>query len=73
MKKITIFVIVVLLLAVTAVPAFAHPDASDGGIGTARGAAGVSPVGSNISGSAQISSTAIDNIVAHNPICGIHP
>jgi len=35
MKKITIFVVVVLLLAVTAVPAFAHPDVSADGLANA--------------------------------------
>jgi len=73
MKKITIFVIVVLLLAVTAVPGFAHPDASDGGLATAEGEAGTSPVGNNISPSSNIPQTAVDNLEDHNPLCGLHP
>lgn len=72
MKKITIFVIVVLLLAVTAVPAFAHPAASDDGVGTAVGAADPSP-SKNDGRDANGSPTAQDNIVDNNPICGGHP
>jgi len=76
MKKLTIFVAVVFLLAVTAVPVFAHPDVSDDGLTTAEKKAGTSPVGSNVSdaGFANILSTAAGgNIVAHLPLCGGHP
>lgn len=67
MKKITILVLVVLLLAVSAVPAFAHPEASDAGVATASAAVGGSPTAGHASGS-----EGQDNIVAGNPICLTH-
>lgn len=67
-KKLTIIIIVVLLLAVTAVPAFAHPDASDDGLTTGVGEAGENPTGGNAAGRGE----AQGNIVAHNPLCRGH-
>ena len=69
MKKITILVLVVLMLAVTAVPAFAHPDASDAGLANAEGKAGTSPTGGNPIGRG----AAFGNLGAHNPLCGAPP